>query len=503
MLDPCYHAFNRIKGRIPSLETIEQYSFSLLKIMIIFLSISFLIIVIFWIFDEEDSIVVQPFETVGLGENMDGKSLATLLSFDLQRIKDIYRPVQEIKVEPNSGGGKMIITRPLGKLSVTNLSVKSATSTPLEYSLSQVVIVGTQGTSLSIGSLLYPLKEFLGNKANIITGSFQRYNSSIVAVVILEDHYIPNTDFTSFEYCTNISNVEQIPSMINDLAFMIALELSKRRAQKEDDTYPQTWQTFKYVTQGRDAINNYIALKDINYLDRINYLDKGRKGALLATELEPGYKGSFELLSVLGFAYLEMGEYNEALKIFKNTSRSKPFESALGLGLAYGMQGHYTEALSAFDNATRQNSRDPDAWNYKGVILSKQGNYVEAAKAFKNTTDLNSDYEIAWRYEGDALVQLGENNTSKYDEALQAYENAIKINKTNDLVWNCIGNVLYYQGKYDEAIKAYNETIKLNSSNAVAWIGMAASLAEKGRKDDAVTAYNKAIQIDPNLSRKL
>jgi tetratricopeptide (TPR) repeat protein len=506
MLYPCYlfkHAFNRIMERIPTLETIEQNLFSLLKIMIIILLISSFTVVIFWIFEKEDGIVVQPFETVGLSENIDGKSLATLLKFDLQRIKDIYGPVPEKTVDPKSGSGNMKIQRPLGELSITNLSIKAVAVTPLDYSLSQVVVVGTQGTSLSIGSLLYPIKEFIGNKADIITGSFQRYNSSIVAVAIFEDHHSPKNDIMQFEYCANISNVEQIPSLVNDLAFMIALELSKRMSQNEDDLYPQTWQTFKYVTQGRDAINNYITMKDINSLDKINYLEKGKNMALLAAELEPSYKGSFELLSVLGFAYLEMGEYDEALKIFKKTYGFKPFESALGLGLAYGMQGRYAEALCAFDDAIRQNSRDADAWNYKGVILSKQGNFIEAAKAFKIATTLNSQYEIAWRSEGDALAHLGENNTSKYDEALKAYEEAIKLNSEDELAWNSIGIVLHCQGKYDKAIKAYKKTTELNSSNAAAWQLMATSLYLMDKKDEALIAYNMSLQIKSNISRKM
>jgi tetratricopeptide (TPR) repeat protein len=500
MFDPCLpvnHVFNQIKQRIPSLRTIEQKSFSLLKIMIIFLAISFLIIVIFWIFDEEDDIVVQPFETAGIGENLDGKSLATLLGFDLQRIKGIYGPVREITVDPKSSSGNMIISRPLGGLSI-NPSIKCAPNTPLEYSLSHIVIVGAKGTSLSIGDLLLPIKEFLGNKGDVITGSFQRYNSSIIVVALLEDHHSAQNGIIPFEYYANISNDEQIPSYINDLAFMISLDLSKRRAQKEDDVYPQTWQTFKYVTQGRDAYNNYLSMKDINYLDKINYLDNGRNMALLAIKCEPGYTRSLELLSAIGFAYIEMGKYDEAEKIFKNTTVFEPFKSAVGLGLIYGIQGRYAESLNAFDDATRMNPQDEYAWNNKGVILSKQGNYSEAVKAFKNATEINKQCVTAWRYKGEALAHLGKNNSSHYDEAIQAYDNAIGIDNQNALSWEGKGTVLYNLKKYDEALDSYNETIELDSSNAAAWYKIGASFSALHKIDDARFAYNRAIQIDPS-----
>ncbi len=80
--------------------------------------------------------------------------------------------------------------------------------------------------------------------------------------------------------------------------------------------------------------------------------------ALLAAISEPDYKGSFELLSGLGFAYLEMGKFDEAEKIFKYVAGVKSFESAMGLGLVYGMQNRYAEALNAFEHATRLNAGD-------------------------------------------------------------------------------------------------------------------------------------------------
>jgi tetratricopeptide (TPR) repeat protein len=463
--------------------------------MISILLISFLIIVIFCIFDHEDGIYVQPFEIVGLGENVDGKSLATLLSHDLQRIKDIYEPVRDITAESKSEGGNMIIPRP--ELSAYNLSIKGTASPPLENSLSKIVILGPMGTSLSIGSLLYPLKEFLGNKANTITCSFQRYNSSIVTVAILEENQFSERDITSFEYNANISKVEQIPSIVEDIAFVIALEMSKRSSQNKTDLYPQAWQTYKYLTKGQDALNNYKAMKDICYQGKISYLDKGRDMALSAIEFEPGYMGSFELLSVLGFAYLEMGEYDDALKIFNNTSRFRPFESALGIGLVYGMQDRYADALIALDDALQLDSQDEDSiWDYKGIILSKQGNYIEAARAFKNATTINPQYENAWRHLGDSFYYLGRNNISSYDEAILAYEKAILLNSKDEMAWRNKGNVLYRQGKYDEAIDAYKETIKLNSSNAAAWRLMAASLYKISDYDEAKIAHNTYLRIN-------
>lgn len=466
MFDPLSlfeRAFDQVKLRIPSLTTIEQKSFSLLKIMMTFFIISFLIAVIFWIHDEDDYIIVQPFETIGIGENLDGKSLATLLSFDLQKIKNIYEPAPTRVDNPKDS--RMTIPRPLWELDITNLNFERTPDTPLEHSISQIGTIGVGGASISVGSLLLSMKEFLGNKANVITCSLQRYNSTMFVIAILEDHHTSENIIITYENEANISKDEQIPLLVNDIAFMIALDLSKQTYQKDSDLYPQTWQAFKYVTESRDAYNNYIIKKNNNYTNKLYYLNRAKNMALLAAISEPGYNGSFDLLSAIGFAYLEMGKFGEAEKIFKNVTKVKPFESAVGLGLVYGLQNRYAEALNAFDNATRWMPQDANTWLYKGIIFSKQGNHSEAVKAFKNTTRLNPSCAIAWKYEGDAIARLGENNHSRYNESLIAYNEAIKINPQYADAWLYKGMVLCNMGRYNESIQAFGKVLQIDPNN--------------------------------------
>lgn len=489
MADPLEHAFNQIKQKIPSLIIIEQKSLSLLKVMVILFAISFMIIVIIEILHDDDDIVILPFETVGIGESWDGKSLATLLNFNLQKIKDTYEQVPEITDNSKS---KMIIPRPLGEFSITNLSIKRTSHVPLEYSLPQIGTIGVGGAAISIDNLLLYMKEFLGNRANVITCSLQRYNSSMFVIAILEDSHSSKSDIMIFKDEVQVSKDEQVPILINDLAFMIALELHKRR---DNDPYPQTWQTFKYLTEGRDAYNNYITMKNINYTNKITYLNKVRDTASLAIMSEPGYKASYELLSDLGFAYLEVEKYNEAAKIFKNITLVKPFESAIGLGLVYGKQSRYVEALNAFDYATQLNPRDADAWNYKGIILIKQGNYSEAIKAFNKTTHLDPRYATAWKYEGDALAQLGENNHSRYNEAIQAYDKATKLNPQYVDAWNNKGISLYNVGRYHESIRAFSKVIQTEPNNENTWIYKALALERLNKHEESVKAYQKALSI--------
>ncbi len=171
----------------------------------------------------------------------------------------------------------MTVSRPLGELDITNHIFERTPDTTLEYSLSQIGTVDVGGASISVGNLLLSMKEFLGNKANVITCSLQRYNSSMFVVAILEDHHTSKNVIMTYENEANISKDEQIPLLVNDLAFMIALDLGKQMSQKDGDLYPQTWQAFKYVTESRDAYNNYVTKKNNNYTNKLNYLNRSKR----------------------------------------------------------------------------------------------------------------------------------------------------------------------------------------------------------------------------------
>ena len=460
MLDPyryIRHTFNEFKQKMPSLNITEQKLISILRIIIVFFIILLIYDCIQYVLKPYDGYDVQPFETMGIGENSDGKALATLLKFDLQNIKEIYETGPDIITIPKNGTKSQIIARPLKNLSMP----QSLEKEKLDYSISQIGTLGAEGVSLSIGNVLLLMKESFGKWPSTITCSLQKYNSTMVLVAILKDNQNNKTMTFKEEYIRRTD--EQIPSMINDLAFKISLALCKQ--SNKVYLYPKNWQTFEYVTQGRDAYNSYISTRNTSDLD------SGYKMALLAKKFEPGYFGTFELLSDLGFCYYNQNYTAIAKNIFLNIYQFKPFESELGLGYVYYRQRNYTEALKAFDEASKLNPKNPLAWNGKGIILHKMGNNIDAVNAFKNAIVFEPTYGDAWYNKGNALAALGKNNSSKYEEAIQAYSYAIKQDPSNTDAWYEEGNALAALGKnnsskYEEAMKAYNKSIDLNSSNS-------------------------------------
>ncbi len=479
-------AINQIMQMLPSLNTIEQKSISLLKILLVFLTIYFLVYVAFWIFDKEEGIAVRPFEIAGAREDLDGKTLAALLRFDLQRIKEIYEPGQEISAIQKSSS-RTIIRRPLGDFSLPHLALEND---PLEYSISTIGTIGLEGTSFSVGSIFLSMNELFGDRLSTVTCNLQRCNSTVVIVAILEDHNSPKGGIAAFEVektldKANISGDEQIPYLINDLAFKIALELRKREAQhKEDYPYPQTWQAFKYVTQGWDDYNSYIITRGNNSLDR------ARDMALLAKSSEPGYPGTFDLLSNLGFAYLDGRNFDEAEKIFRNITDFKPFESALGLGLIYGSRNNFEKALNEFDEAIRVNPKDDLAWKNKGVILDKLHRYDDAIQAFDNAAKLKPNDATTLFNKGVVLYEMG-----RYNESVQAYDKAIRLDPKNANAWYNKGLVLFRLVRFNESVRAYDKALELSPKLALAWKGKGIALESLGRIKEANAAFAKVREL--------
>lgn len=448
--------------RVPSLYIIKNKLFSLLAIIIILITISYILwVIVPCFFDREEGIVVQPFEISGLGDDLNGKALASLLSYDLQNIKEIYESGKESPTHQVSGS-QYEIKRPLSELEIPSLDLKNY---PLEYSVSPIGTVGLGGTSISIDNLLYSMRGVFGNRLNPVTCSLQKYNSTLVLIAVLEDHHSTKREIIAFRANrtldkSNISSNEQIPDLINDLALQIAFKTGKRWASsKDEDQYPQTLQTFKYVTQARDAYNCYANTKNIDALNR------GRDLALLARESEPSYSKSVELLWSLGFAYLNENKLDEATNIFWNITESKPFECELGLGLANYRLGNYNESLKAFNNATNQSPKNPL-------------------------------YELAWYSKGLTLKKLG-----KYDEAVESFDKAIRLNPKFASAWYNKGDALLAQNEFIGAIKASDKAIRLEPKNALAWKNKGTALAKQGKNEEAKKAFNEAIWLDPDLAR--
>ena len=526
------------------IDKLSKTSFSFLKAVIILFLILFIVFYIGsltrWMIQKDESIVVQSFDT-STGKNLSGKIITDLLRFELERIKEIneliivkkmnakekqygnfYVPQIHSSSDLSIGGNEGTTSTSYG---IYYIPPMSPGATSLDYSISELGTIGMGGTSLSLGQILLSLKEFAGNRRSTLTGGLQRYGSNLSIVAILDDAQSPSRGIAAWEIRQALSNDNQsveelIPAMVEDLAFQIAHDLSRKK-ELSDGNYPQTWQAFKYLTLGKEAYKKYNATRNMKDLDGASCL------ALLAKRFEPNNMGSSEFLLDLGFTYLDINNFDKASRLFQNTTELRPSESAFGLGMIYAKQGRYEEALNNlsraielnssyrdalfnrgltlskldrtegaindFDRAIQLDPNDAYAWNNKGVALDHQRDYTDAIKAFDEATGLDPNYVDAWYNKG---VALG--SQRRYDKAIEAYDEAIRLDPNYVDAWNNKGVAFAGLGNMHKAIEAYDEAIRLDLKYTKAWGNKGLALYYLDNYTDAIKAFDEAIRLDPN-----
>jgi tetratricopeptide (TPR) repeat protein len=477
-LTPASVAATSMQPKISSsLKTIQQICIDILKLILIFCLLYFSYHIFLWMYDKDYGLVIQPFETSNMGDESDGKPLAALLRFDLQNINDVWNE----KIDKKGGDGSSI------SFSFPNQSIKNE---DLEYSISALGSVGLEGSSFSLGNMLFLMKGLSSNRISTISCSLQKRNSTVFAVAILEDRSSSEKIIRIFQakrvLYHNSSMIDPIPDLINNLAYQISLDISKRRAPQIKDQ-PKNWHAFEYMTEGRKAYIDYLIMNNSNDIDNASNL------TMMAIESEPGWKRSSDQLSNLGFCYLENKDLAKSKNIFLNTTTIDGFNRSLGLGLIYGLEGDYNKSLDELNKSIRLNNHSAIAWYNRGVALTNKKMPKEAIESYKQAINVTPNYINALYNKGCAL-----NDLKNYDDAIKAFDEVIRLDKNYFTAWNNKGNALYLKGNYSDAIEAYNMVIEINPAYALAWYNKGRALSQQGYYDRAISAYNESIRLAPN-----
>jgi tetratricopeptide (TPR) repeat protein len=482
-LTPASEAATSVQPKISSsLKAIQQICIDILKLILIFFLLFFLYYISLWMYDKDYGLVIQPFETSNMGDESDGKPLAALLRFDLQNINDVWNE----NIDKKGGDGSS------SSFSFPNQSIKNE---DLEYSISALGSVGLEGSSFSLGNMLFLMKGLSGNRISTISCSLQKRNSTVFAVAILEDRSSSEKIIRIFQakrvLYHNSSMIDPIPDLINDLAYQISLDISKRRAPQIKDQ-PKNWHAFEYMTEGRKAYIDYLIMNNSNDIDNASNL------TMMAIESEPGWKRSSDQLSNLGFCYLENRDLAKSKNIFLNTTTIDGFNRSLGLGLIYGLEGDYNNSLDELNKSIGLNNHSAIAWYNRGVALTKKKMPKEAIESYERAINLTPNYINALYNKGSALIDHG-----KHDDAIKAFDEVIRLDKNYFTAWNNKGNALYLKGNYSDAIEAYNMVIEINPAYALAWYNKGLALSQLGYYDRAISAYNESIRLAPNNPKTL
>jgi tetratricopeptide (TPR) repeat protein len=191
----------------------------------------------------------------------------------------------------------------------------------------------------------------------------------------------------------------------------------------------------------------------------------------------------------IGVHYILKGEYDHALKIFKEIVREEPHNARAWafLGTAHAHLGQAAEAEGALSRAVGLGPQNAEAWFHLGVARSLRGEWSDAATAYRHAVALAPDDLVAWHRLGVALAESGEESS-----ASAAFERALVLSRET-------GERPIEEPIPKDAADTHLSEVgeREGAREAQSWLDLALQLLSLGDEEEAIAAYDRAYTLDP------
>jgi tetratricopeptide (TPR) repeat protein len=170
--------------------------------------------------------------------------------------------------------------------------------------------------------------------------------------------------------------------------------------------------------------------------------------------------------SKLGALYLQIGQFNDGMKLLKKglkSNKAEPsvlFELYYSLGNAYTRQQDYEKAASNYQKAIAQPILPQlklGGYNNLGNLLLEVGELQLAKQVYETTIQIDPSFTVGYYNLGMTLKALGQ-----IEAAIAAYQKAIKLDPHYAPAYQNLGVVFYKLGKMSESIEAFKTAIALH-----------------------------------------
>jgi tetratricopeptide (TPR) repeat protein len=299
----------------------------------------------------------------------------------------------------------------------------------------------------------------------------------------------------------NSSIDEEIPSMLNELAFRIGLYLAEIQGSKND--LPPNWEIYQKLAKGDEYLDNYFISN--NRFD----LEEAKDQVHDAANYGYNYQESISILSNIAlFLIMEKDNCSEAKSILLFCRPFYPVKCDLGLGLAFNKERNYNDSITACDRVLQTDPTNVAGLIIRGDSLAGLENYNEslydynnAINNFAKSMSNNSALEM-FKFEEDSASMLCKKGYAlcrldRYNEALRSLDDATDLGKDLAEAWYWKGWVLNEMGNYPEANQALENAAKLDQDNFVYWDEKAYALNRMGEYIESIRACDQGIQLNP------
>lgn len=273
-------------------------------------------------------------------------------------------------------------------------------------------------------------------------------------------------------------------------------------------------------------------IHEINYLLAKCYLGQ----ALLPQAKEKIERAIKELpqkalyWDLLADIYLELGDWQEAIKALDNSLRSAPqnVETNYRLGMIYSYHEQHLEALRCFQGCCQLRPRESLYWEMKAEMHLILEQFSEACHSFEKALRYGGPIDLAGRlaycyiqndqikkgiqyykftlkYEPDHYDSLSNlaavyQNLGRSQDALKLLERAINLFPTDPILLNNLAFTLVHQGRTRKAAEYYRKALELTPNHPLLLYNLSVCLTRKGNWQEGIELLNQLTHIDPNHS---
>ena len=238
---------------------------------------------------------------------------------------------------------------------------------------------------------------------------------------------------------------------------------------------------------------------------------------------------SAEGLYDAGATYLRLGQLDKALDAFNRSLKLDPTlaDAYNAKGVILTRRSQYDEAIELYRKALSLNPGDAGFRINIALTYHIQGRGDDAKQAFQEAARVNREFAGMFDFltrkeaptraaapsaidplqamaaqktydDGAAYLRLG-----VLDKALAAFDRALSMDPNNADALNGRGVVFTHRREYAEAVRLYNEALRHAPEDAGFLANLAIAYHLQGRADDAARAYRRAIEIDPEQQGRL
>ena len=213
----------------------------------------------------------------------------------------------------------------------------------------------------------------------------------------------------------------------------------------------------------------------------------------------PWHREQSELFLNKGIAYIEMGQYNSALKDLLEAEKNYSGNPKVHyyLGMSYHGKGMKDKAIEEFKEAISLDKNYSEAHNYLGTLYSDRGLWDKAIEEYKKAltnylydTPSMALYNMAWAYY----------SKKDYKTALYVYQEALDIDPMTRLrpqIEKNIGLVYFDQDNGPEAIRHFKKSVELDSTLFDAQFLLGQSYLKIKDDKNAKKAFQAVIKLSP------